>query len=84
MREFFAVTLPGLRNEIAVALTLTTIAALRNFDLVYITTQGGPGDETTVPSCLIYHRAFADRPASARRRRSASRSLRDHPSARDR
>ena len=38
-REFFAVTLPALRGEIAVALTLTTIAALRNFDLVYITTQ---------------------------------------------
>jgi len=44
VREFFAVTLPGLRNEIAVALTLTTIQALRSFDLVYITTQGGPGN----------------------------------------
>ena len=43
-REFFAVTLPALRGEIAVALTLTTIAALRNFDLVYITTHGGPGN----------------------------------------
>ena len=32
VREFFAVTLPGLRNEIAVALTLTTIQALRAFD----------------------------------------------------
>src|SRR3978361_1111322 len=35
VREFLAVTLPALRGEIAVALTLTTIAALRNFDLVY-------------------------------------------------
>ena len=43
---------PDLRNEIAVALTLTTIAALRNFDIVYITTQGGPGTSTTVPSLL--------------------------------
>ena len=43
VREFFAVTLPALRGEIAVALTLTTIQALRNFDLVYITTGGGPG-----------------------------------------
>ena len=49
LREFFAVTLPNLRGEIAVALTLTTIAALRNFDLVYITTQGGPGNSTSVP-----------------------------------
>jgi raffinose/stachyose/melibiose transport system permease protein len=58
VREFFAVTLPALRGEIAVALTLTTIAALRNFDLVYLTTSGGPGDATTVPAFEVYRRAF--------------------------
>jgi raffinose/stachyose/melibiose transport system permease protein len=58
VREFFAVTLPALRGEIAVALTLTTIAALRNFDLIYITTQGGPGDATSVPAFVVYDRAF--------------------------
>jgi raffinose/stachyose/melibiose transport system permease protein len=58
LREFFAVTLPALRGEIAVALTLTTIAALRNFDLVYLTTAGGPGDATTVPALEVYQRAF--------------------------
>jgi raffinose/stachyose/melibiose transport system permease protein len=58
VREFFAVTLPALRGEIAVALTLTTIAALRNFDLVYITTKGGPGDATSVPAFQVYDRAF--------------------------
>jgi raffinose/stachyose/melibiose transport system permease protein len=57
-REFLAVTLPALRGEIAVALTLTTIPALRNFDLVYITTKGGPGDATSVPSFQVYDRAF--------------------------
>ncbi len=56
--EFFAVTLPALRGEIAVALTLTTIAALRNFDLIYITTKGGPGDSTSVPAFQVYDRAF--------------------------
>ena len=50
LREFVAVTLPGLRFELGVALTLTTIAALRTFDLVYVTTGGGPGDATTVPA----------------------------------
>ena len=39
VREFFAVTLPGLRGELAVALTLTTIMALRTFDLIYVSTQ---------------------------------------------
>ncbi|MDQ3866594.1 MAG: sugar ABC transporter permease [Actinomycetota bacterium] len=58
VREFFAVTLPNLRGEIAVALTLMTIAALRNFDLVYITTQGGPGNSTSVPAFEVYNRAF--------------------------
>jgi raffinose/stachyose/melibiose transport system permease protein len=58
VREFFAVTLPNLRGEIAVALTLTTIAALRNFDLIYLTTQGGPGDSTSVPAFQVYNRAF--------------------------
>jgi raffinose/stachyose/melibiose transport system permease protein len=57
-REFLAVTLPALRGEIAVAMTLTTIAALRNFDLVYITTKGGPGDATSVPAFQVYDRAF--------------------------
>jgi raffinose/stachyose/melibiose transport system permease protein len=57
-REFFAVTLPALRGEIAVALTLTTIAALRNFDLIYMTTRGGPGKATTVPAFQVYDRAF--------------------------
>jgi raffinose/stachyose/melibiose transport system permease protein len=58
VREFFAVTLPGLRNEIVVALVLTVIGALRSFDLIYITTQGGPGNSTAVPAFQIYRTAF--------------------------
>ena len=58
VREFLAVTLPALKGEIAVALTLTTIAALRNFDLVYLTTSGGPGNATSVPAFEVYQRAF--------------------------
>ncbi len=58
LREFLAVTLPSIRREIAVALTLTVIAALRTFDLVYVTTRGGPGQSTSVPSYEVYHRAF--------------------------
>ena len=58
LREFFAVTLPGLRNELVVAATLTTITALRNFDIIYNTTSGGPGGETEVPSWVMFHNAF--------------------------
>jgi raffinose/stachyose/melibiose transport system permease protein len=56
--ELWAVTLPGLRNELVVAITITLIITLRVFDIVYVTTHGGPGDQTTVPSLLIYLRAF--------------------------
>jgi raffinose/stachyose/melibiose transport system permease protein len=57
-REFFSVTLPGLRGEILVAVVLTTINALRSFDIVYNTTAGGPGGSTLVPSLYMYQNAF--------------------------
>jgi ABC-type sugar transport system permease subunit len=57
-REFLAVTLPGLRGEVLVAFVLTTINALRSFDIVYNTTAGGPGGQTLVPSMYMYLNAF--------------------------
>lgn len=56
--EFFAITLPSVKAEITTALVLTIIAALKTFDLVYVTTGGGPGTATTVPSYEVYNRAF--------------------------
>ena len=61
VREFFTVTVPGLRNEIRVALVLTIIFALRNFDIVWNTTSGGPGSSTTVPGVYVYQGAFVTR-----------------------
>jgi raffinose/stachyose/melibiose transport system permease protein len=61
VQEFFAVTLPGLRNELVVVLTITVIFALRNFDLIWVTTRGGPGDATTTPSVLLYDLGFGAR-----------------------
>ena len=58
VQEFFAVSLPALRGELAVALTLTIIAALRTFDLVYVMTSGGPGGRTRVPAYEVYDRVF--------------------------
>ncbi len=57
-QEFLAITLPALRGQIAAALTLTLVSALKTFDLVYITTAGGPGNSTTVPAFEAYNRAF--------------------------
>ncbi|MFG2025852.1 carbohydrate ABC transporter permease [Streptomyces sp. NPDC048825] len=58
VREFTAITVPLLRPEFAVALSITVIAALSSFDLIYITTGGGPGNSTVVPGILIYRLAF--------------------------
>jgi raffinose/stachyose/melibiose transport system permease protein len=56
--EFFAITLPAVRGEIVVAATLTIVAALKNFDIIYMTTRGGPGTSTAVPSYQVYNQAF--------------------------
>lgn len=58
VRQFFAITVPSVRAEIIVSLTLTIVAALKTFDLVYVTTSGGPGSATTVPSYEVYYQAF--------------------------
>ncbi|CAL9304782.1 sugar ABC transporter permease [Streptomyces olindensis] len=60
IRQFLAVTLPGLRNEIGVCVTITIIAALASFDVVYLSTQGGPGTQTMVPGVAVYNLAFND------------------------
>ena len=57
-RQFFSVTLPSLRGEITIAGVITTIAGLASFDLVYVTTNGGPVNQTTVPGLLVYRLAF--------------------------
>jgi raffinose/stachyose/melibiose transport system permease protein len=60
-REFVSITVPSLRQEIAVCVTVTVIAALASFDIVYISTQGGPGNATMVPGLQIYYLAFSER-----------------------
>lgn len=58
--EFVRITVPLLRNEIGVCLTVTVIAALAAFDIVYVTTAGGPGNTTAVPGIEIYILAFTE------------------------
>lgn len=59
--EFVSITLPSLRYEIGVCLTVTVIAALAAFDIVYVSTGGGPGNATAVPGIQIYYLAFLER-----------------------
>jgi raffinose/stachyose/melibiose transport system permease protein len=59
--ELRAVTLPSIRYEIGICLTVTIIAALAAFDIVYVSTGGGPGTSTAVPGIQIYYKAFLER-----------------------
>lgn len=58
LAEFVNITVPLLRHEIGVCLTVTVIAALAAFDIVYVSTAGGPGNSTAVPGIQIYILAF--------------------------
>jgi raffinose/stachyose/melibiose transport system permease protein len=58
VREFFAVTLPGLRYELQVVLVLSVIGTLDTFDEIFVLTNGGPGTATTVPAYLVWRRGF--------------------------
>jgi len=60
-QEFLAITVPLLRHEIGVCLTVTVIAALAAFDIIWVTTAGGPGNSTSVPGIQIYILAFTQR-----------------------
>ena len=57
-RQLFHITLPGLRGQIGVCLTMPIISALASFDVVYMSTQGGPGTSTMVPGVQVYRLAF--------------------------
>jgi raffinose/stachyose/melibiose transport system permease protein len=63
--RFRHITLPGLRGEIVVALTVSMIAAFRVFDLVFVMTRGGPANATNVVAFEIWRRAFQQREVGA-------------------
>lgn len=60
VQQFRNITLPGLRQEIGVCVTITIIAALASFDVVFMSTQGGPGYSTQVPGVQVYQLAFTE------------------------
>ncbi|WP_433605416.1 ABC transporter permease subunit [Dactylosporangium sp. CA-139114] len=57
-QRFSHVTLPGLRHVITVTVTLSSIWTFNNFDLIWLLTQGGPGDATTPYVLVAYSKAI--------------------------
>ena len=52
------VIIPSLRGPMIVVLVQMVIFALRTFDIVYVMTGGGPGDDTMVLALLLWLMAF--------------------------
>lgn len=58
MRQFFHITLPQLRNTIITSSTLMLVGSLTYFDIVFVLTQGGPGDATRLLPLEMYLTGF--------------------------
>lgn len=59
-QSFFKVTLPLLIPAISINVILCTIGALKQFDVVFTMTNGGPGYATEVITTKIYREAFTN------------------------
>ncbi len=57
-QSFWHITLPQLRYSIVTSSTLVLVGSLTYFDIIYILTQGGPGDTTRVLSMDMYNIGF--------------------------
>lgn len=58
LQQFWYITLPLLTPTTFFLLIITTIAALQEFDAIFIMTQGGPADSTRTIVYYIYEEAF--------------------------
>lgn len=58
VRRFFSITLPQLKYTIITSSTLMVVGSLTLFDLIWVLTEGGPGDATRALAVDMYQRGF--------------------------
>jgi raffinose/stachyose/melibiose transport system permease protein len=58
IRQFSSITLPQLKYTIITSSTLMVVGSLTFFDLIFVLTEGGPGDATRVLALDMYKRGF--------------------------
>ena len=58
VRQFFSITLPQLKYTIITSSTLMLVGSLTYFDLIFVLTQGGPGDATRILALDMYITGF--------------------------
>ena len=52
------INLPMIRPIIGTGIIIAVTSVLKQFEIVYLTTSGGPGNKTTLLSVLMYNRLF--------------------------
>jgi raffinose/stachyose/melibiose transport system permease protein len=58
IRQFRSITLPQLKYTIITSSTLMVVGSLTFFDLIFVLTEGGPGDATRVLALDMYKTGF--------------------------
>jgi raffinose/stachyose/melibiose transport system permease protein len=58
VRQFFSITLPQLKYTVITSSTLMVVGALTFFDLIFVLTEGGPGDATRSLALDMYKTGF--------------------------
>jgi raffinose/stachyose/melibiose transport system permease protein len=58
VRQFFSITLPQLKYTIITSSTLMVVGSLTFFDLIFVLTEGGPGDATRSLALQMYKTGF--------------------------
>lgn len=58
--QFRYITLPMMRYNLAIGVLLLLIYNVRNFSMIWVMTQGGPGVSSTTLPVMIYRTAFTD------------------------
>lgn len=60
VRQFFSITLPLLRPATFFVFVTSMISAFQSFDQIYVLTDGGPANTTTMMTYEIYKSAFRE------------------------
>ena len=60
LKRFLYVTLPNIKEPMAVAVILNVISIFNNFNAIWLLTKGGPLDSTEIMYIYAYRQAFVD------------------------
>lgn len=60
VKRFLYITLPNIKEPMAVAVILNVISIFNNFNAIWLLTEGGPLDSTEIMYTYAYRQAFVD------------------------